>query len=379
MEGGENLQSGETGKKSAGADPMPVRFDVLDGLRGLAALVVIVDHVPSAIFDALLPGRYLAVDFFFVLSGFVISYVYGARITQGLPVLGFLRVRVIRFAPLHVVATLLGAAIAYLFITKGWGPGTPRELMQTLAFNMIFLPTPPRLSIDPNALFPLVGPAWSLFFELAINAPYALIATWLTLRRLVWLLLVSGLILVIVVMRLGTGDGGWAWSHAHVGAARVTFSFFAGVLVYRLYSAPWFRAIPAWLPFVVLAGAFIIPATGQWRPIFDLFAMIVVFPLLVAFAAKVQVRGYALLACIVAGALSYGVYVFHVPLKAAIDVSLGYFFGFKLVDMQDGAVVLVTVATVAVAAVAHTFYDVPLRKWLSRFGGQTDRRISRAF
>ena len=67
---------------AAYADSKP-HYDILDGLRGVAALLVVVFHLCEAHatshFDQLLNHGYLAVDFFFALSGFVIGYAYDDR------------------------------------------------------------------------------------------------------------------------------------------------------------------------------------------------------------------------------------------------------------------------------------------------------------
>ena len=158
------------------------RFVVLDGMRGVAALAVIIDHVASPLMQTLIPGRYLAVDFFFVLSGFVLAHVYLTRLAEGRMSPGaFLRVRAIRFAPLYLAAFALGAALALLYALRGWHEHTLPHVATSALFGVFMLPTPPPLSIWPDAPFPLNGPTWSLFFELAVNAVFALVALrWLT-------------------------------------------------------------------------------------------------------------------------------------------------------------------------------------------------------
>ena len=90
-------------------------YDILDGLRGVAALIVIVYHVFELHAGTPVPHGYLAVDFFFILSGFVIGYAYDGRwgkMTTG----GFFKRRLIRLHPMVVMGALIGAVT---FLVQG--------------------------------------------------------------------------------------------------------------------------------------------------------------------------------------------------------------------------------------------------------------------
>jgi len=342
------------------------RFIVLDGMRGIAAMVVVVDHVPSATLGTLLPGRYLAVDFFFVLSGFVLSHVYGGRLAKGMPPLSFFLARIIRLYPLYLLATLLGAVMSFLYITKGWSIGTPDKVAPALLFNLAFLPCPPAFTPDPRIPFPFVGPAWSLFFELVVNAVYAFVAVHLSNARLAVFLVIAAPVLAVAIFALGNADGGWSWGNFPVGFARVFFSFFAGVLIYRLRSIWMPPGIPTWLAVAVMILVFMMPATGIWRPAFDSVAAIIVFPILVALSAGSNVRGYSAHVCLTLGLVSYGVYVLQVPIRQIVEIILGSGFRLRPEDLGDFAVVLVFVGSAGVAVIANVFYEAPLRRWLTR-------------
>jgi peptidoglycan/LPS O-acetylase OafA/YrhL len=241
------------------------RFVVLDGMRGLAALAVITDHVPSEIMRALLPGRYLAVDFFFVLSGFVLAHVYGQRLAQGMPVLSFMRVRLIRLYPLYFAAILISAAMAVIIAIKGWEPFALWQVFTSFVFALLLIPCPPGLSLWPNAPFPLVGPSWSLFFELVINVVFALVGRILTPAVcLVFMALGAGALTLATIA--GMDIGGHAWSNILGGLMRVTFGFFAGVWLYKMrarWSAP---PLPVWAAFALLFAAMAMPTPHALRP-----------------------------------------------------------------------------------------------------------------
>jgi peptidoglycan/LPS O-acetylase OafA/YrhL len=339
------------------------RFVVLDGMRGLAALAVITDHVHSPLTEALLPGRYLAVDFFFVLSGFVIAHVYGARLARGLSAGAFMRLRAIRFYPLYILATLAGAALMALNVVKGWSDATLAQVGGSTLFAVFFAPAPPGVSIWPDAPFPLNGPSWSLFFELFINAVFAAIFFWLTPRRAALIALGGAVALVAYSVLTGELGAGFRWSNFLGGFARVTLGFFAGVCIYQLRSHFRAPALPGWAGFAILLAVLMTHAPGPWRIAVDMAASIVVFPLLVMTCADSKAGGKFADTCAWMGLVSYGVYVLHVPLWGWLRVMMEAF-GVELPGYAN--VVLVAVLAVAAAWLLDKVYDAPLRRWLSR-------------
>ena len=286
------------------------RFLVLDGLRGAAALAVITDHVPSVLSD-LLPGRYLAVDFFFALSGFVLAHVYGPRFAAGLTPAQFLRGRVIRLYPLYIAATLAGALLAALKIAHGWTHASWEQFAVSTLLNAVYLPVPQSLSVAGWSPFPFDGPAWSLFFEFVVNIVFALIALRLTMRVNAILLVFAASAVVLTAFTFGKLDSGFSYEDFWGGFARVAYAFFAGVLVYRLRAAWRAPALPAWAALALLFAILAMPASGILRPAWDAFAAIVLIPLLIAFCANSKVDGKAARVCVAAGAVSYGFYVFQ--------------------------------------------------------------------
>jgi peptidoglycan/LPS O-acetylase OafA/YrhL len=147
------------------------RFAVLDGLRALAALMVVADHVNSPTVQALTPHRGMAVDFFFVLSGFVVLHAYGERLAgpRRIGVLHFMRIRLVRFWPMLLAAFVLAAFVAFMREPSGYSLA---QWAASLGFGLAFLPTPPGLSLEHWTPFSLVGPAYSMFFELFANLPW---------------------------------------------------------------------------------------------------------------------------------------------------------------------------------------------------------------
>ena len=340
------------------------RFVVLDGLRGVAAFAVILDHVPGGALGDLLPGRYLAVDFFFVLSGLVLTHAYGRRLEQGWSPLTFMKARLIRLYPMYLLGLMIGLALSVMGLLRGWVGPTWSDVLTTAALGLLFLPAPPMPAFGGGSLYPFNGPAWSLFFELIANLIYALIARFLSWRMLGAILAVASVAVVYTLNRhAGTGGPGWLWEHIDAGFARVMFDFFAGVAIHRLRLMRKIPALPWWLALAGFLAVIAVPAPGEWRVVYDSAAALILMPALVALSAGSRVTGVVARICSTIGLLSYGVYVIHVPMFAALGVGAAALH----VQLGEGPWLALLVAVLAAvgAAVAHVVYDTPLRGWLS--------------
>src|ERR1700744_3037299 len=86
-------------------------FEILDGLRGVAALAVVTFHFMEWVYfdysKNFIGHGFLAVDFFFCLSGFVIGYAYDDRIGK-MGILEFFKSRLIRLHPLVIIGSVIG-------------------------------------------------------------------------------------------------------------------------------------------------------------------------------------------------------------------------------------------------------------------------------
>ena len=192
-------------------------YDILDGLRGVAALMVIVYHVFECFDWTPVPHGYLAVDFFFVLSGFVIGYAYDSRWNEGLTVGNFFKRRLIRLHPMVVIGAVIGALCFFMqgsvrwdgsHVSVGW-------VMVAMLMGMLMLPLWPGAATDVRGngeMFPLNGPTWSLFFEYIGNILYALLLRRLPTKWLAVLAAVSGSFLAYIAV--GDGYLGVGWSMA---------------------------------------------------------------------------------------------------------------------------------------------------------------------
>ncbi|MEP7209473.1 MAG: acyltransferase [Alphaproteobacteria bacterium] len=310
----------------------------------------------------LLQGRYLGVDFFWVLSGFVLAYAYEQRLKQGITTLEFMRIRLIRLYPLYLLGLSIGVSVYVLNVLRGWHPAPVDQIGVAAFFGLLFLPVPPIGDWTGTSLYPFNGPSWTLFFELVANLVYAALFRFLNRWMLAAVLVVAGGYLAFSLPQQADLGPGWLWPHFDVGLARSMYCFFAGVAAFRISRVVRVPALPAWVAFLCFLAIIAAPIPDAWRRPFDAFAAIVLMPALVLFASGSQISGRLARVCAVLGLLSYGVYVLHMPLSVVVNVGLS---ALKL--HPPGVVLVLGIALGAgiVAALADRFYDGPVRRWLT--------------
>jgi len=330
------------------AGTAPRRYVTLDGLRGVAAVSILLLHLERPGFH-MPPGAYTAVDLFFMISGFVIAGAYEDRIPR-IGVRGFLRARMIRLYPMLLIGLLILPAYGLaVFVLYGERIGGPWDMLRSLGASLLFLPSqlPTSRLWDQAMLFPLNTPVWSLMLEVVVNLAYALALPWLSQRALVFIVLASGVLLVAASLQLGGLDLGWSWATLWGGFPRAAFSFFLGVLIHRgkLPRLP----IP---PILILAA---VPLLFYAPP---LLAILVGYPLVLIGATAPDMGASRLMTAM--GALSYPLYVIHFPLL--------HWIGWLLAGrMPAWASIPVSVALVLLCSLlALKLWDEPVRRWLSR-------------
>lgn len=343
-------------------------FVTLDGLRGAAALSVALYHLSLAGSQPPLPSAYLAVDLFFLLSGFVIAHAYSRRLATSLSPFAFMKLRLIRLYPVYIFGTaILIFSFAAAVATGKANHWTAEYLGRCALASAVFLPCHEPASYG-DALF-INSPAWSLFWELLINAVYAVAFRWLSGRVLWAVLIVSALAILGLAFHDGGLDGGSTWAQLYAGGIRVTFSFTAGVLLHSVMRRQTF-SLPRISPLalvIVCTAIFFVPARGVWRPIFDIFCVFAVFPAIVATAVRNEPKGHATRRMFVnIGLLSYPIYMIHWPI---------WILSLKTVSSTPGAVSgqqefvlrLASVAVILIIAwVMATKIDPVARRWLSQ-------------
>ncbi len=371
------------------AQPLPTKphYLTLDALRGVAAVMVAAFHVMETHMalgggtyrDTLLNHTYLAVDFFFLLSGFVLGYAYDDR-KDSLPVGAFLRRRLIRLQPMVVVGGLLGAALFWCHFAPavGWGgiPGTPVWKWALVALlGCLLLPVGKGLDIRGwGEMFPLNAVSWSLFYEYVGNLAYVLVIRRLPTRVLAALVGALGAAALGWLLLGPTGDvlQGWVMEPRHVAVAslRLFLSFGLGLLMSRVA-----RPCPLRVPFPALAAGlialFAVPRLGgdgaPWaNGLYEAFCLLVAFPLIVWLGSGCHAEGpVGRRVSTFLGDLSYPLYITHFPF---IYTYTAFVANRGLVSLSQAWpwALLALVLSVAFAWLTFRFVDVPLRRWLSR-------------
>jgi peptidoglycan/LPS O-acetylase OafA/YrhL len=257
----------------------------LNTVRGVAALMVAVYHAPLVFgVSRTLPHAYLAVDLFFVLSGFVISHAYHGRIVEGLGLSRFTQLRLARLYPLLFLATLAGFGLWGVKAALGHVAFHVQALVG-LPLNLMLLPAHPAASAD-GAAFPFIAQSWSIVWEVALCGVYFLWVRWS--GRGAWALAVAGAVaLGVAAARQGTVDGGWTTQTFAVGGLRAMSAFWAGVCVYQVLKSGFtlgrLQALAAWtLAAAVLAYVLLVHRT--WWAV-DFACVVIGFPAIIAAAA----------------------------------------------------------------------------------------------
>lgn len=368
------------------------RFEILDGLRGVAAILVVMFHLfetysKGPCFQVLNHG-YLAVDFFFILSGFVIGYAYDDRWSKGMTQWNFYKRRLIRLQPMVIMGTLIGALWFYF----GDAPGfdyvmqTPWwKLLVIVVLGCLMFPTPPSMDIRGwSEVNSLNGVTWSLMWEYIGNILYATI-----IRRFSTIVLAVFVgFAAILTISLGLnldwsglletrsyaahtmiGGFGLTPDQLYIGVSRLLYPFFGGLLMYRLGISIKIKNYGFMWCSLALAAILVMPHLGGDTPnmingSYCVIAILLLFPMIVAAGAGSPLEGKKTIkVCKFLGAISYPLYITHYPF---VYMQMQWVAAHP--DAPEGAHVWVfcslLVVSIAVAYASLKLYDEPVREWL---------------
>lgn len=365
-------------------------YELLDGLRGVAALLVIVYHVfegfafasGAHVIEGINHG-YLAVDFFFILSGFVVSYAYDDRWGKTLTTGNFFRRRLIRLHPMVIMGAIIGVVSFCVSGCERWD-GThaaTSAVMIALLCMMFFIPVMPGTEYDVRGngeMFPLNGPSWSLFFEYIGNILYALVIRRLSDRWLKVLVMVLGVAYTVFAVGnvSGYGNMGMGWTLGTVnffgGLLRMMFPFSMGMLLARNFKPKRLRGA-FWICTFVLLILFLVPclpADGYlhlcYNGMFETLCVAFLFPLLVKIGASGETTdAFSSSVCKFLGDISYPLYVVHYPLMYLFYMWMIKQERYTLSDTWHIAL-LVCVSSVVLAYLCLKLYDIPMRRILTK-------------
>lgn len=346
-------------------------FEVLDGLRGSAAMLVVLFHIQGITVSwqgakVILHHAPLAVDFFFALSGFVIGYAYDDRWNR-MTARHFLTLRLIRLHPLVILGVLLGFASYLLDPLAGTAQTAPlQKLLVVLVLGLLVLPAPslPNRWSDTH---PLNGPCWSLLQEYVGNIAYAFVLRHLPARTLGVIAVVSGAVLVACGGYLGSLDQGSGWESFWMAPVRLCFPFVTGLWLYRARDRlP--RVRLGWLPLTIIMVAAMafptLPPLGgiKINGLYEAACVVLLFPFIVLAGSHSDAGRGMMGLCKASGRISYPIYITHFPF---LYVWMNYVANGHPTQGQLVGIGLALIPfLLLVAWAAYTFWDEPIRSRL---------------
>jgi peptidoglycan/LPS O-acetylase OafA/YrhL len=354
------------------------RYDTLDAMRGVAAFLIIVRHTPAFWGGLAFQHSYLAVDFFFLLSGFVVGHAYEHKLRTDLSLVQFMKLRLIRLYPLYAIGFALSLVCLLLrFYTlpySGW------KLAGVVAGAGLLLPYPGH-----DQIFPLNGPAWSLSCELLGNLAYAAGLRYLTNRRLMAVVAGCGLTVAIAACLSHRGglDGGFTLKTLPLAFARFGFAFGLGVLLYRKRSAGAERrqtrldmVLP---PLFILFAVLALPDLNRlWASLYAVVCIVFVFPALLWLGADYEPPAWLLPLFRGLGTSSYPVYILQVPAAVLVTGVLNVA-GYPPSGFAPWSGIAFMAFLTALAFVLVRHVEQPVRQRLRRVAQITHAHVRRRF
>ena len=369
---------------AAFADSKP-HYELLDGLRGIAALLVIWYHIfegyafaGGTTIDTFNHG-YLAVDFFFILSGFVIGYAYDDRWGKNFTMKDFIKRRLIRLHPMVIMGAVVGAITFYIQGSVQWD-GTHigiSMVMLSLLCTIFFIPAMPGVGYEVRGngeMFPLNGPCWSLFFEYIGNILYALFIRRLSNKALTIVVVLLGVALASFAIFNVSGYGnigvGWTLDGVNFIGGLLRMLFPMGMLLSRNFKPMKLRGA-FWICTLVMIALFAVPYLEGTESIctngiYEAFCIIIAFPILLWIGASgTTTDKKSTQICKFLGDISYPIYVIHYPFMYLFYAWLIKNQLFTLGETWQVAL-CVYAWNILFAYLCLKLYDEPVRKYLAK-------------
>jgi len=357
------------------------RYVLLDGLRGIAALMVLFFHCFEGIaygtgdMDQGIYHGFLAVDFFFLLSGFVIGHAYDDR-WGSMTVGQFFKRRLIRLQPMVIAGVLIGMAVFCFQGRMSWSGDQSSWLKTALMFILALLVLPCPAFLEDRGykeIFPLNGPHWSLFIEYIGNILYALLLCRLPKKALkIWVALSAAALIVIgiILPEKSTINLGWSSEFLQLltGFFRMSFSYGAGLLMNRMFREKQPAQLEGTKLFILcsalLVAMLVVPNLHKCNIFYELVCILLLFPQLIWFAARGNANGNAQKTMNFLQDISYPIYAIHYPF---IYLFIGWLsrgelpFGLTIVTTP----IVICVVVIGSAILLQKYYEKPVRRWLS--------------
>lgn len=348
------------------------RMPILDGMRGVASIFVLNRHT-IPFWGGQLFHSYLAVDLFFILSGYVIAARYDGPLSDGsMSRRRFIAVRLLRFYPAILFSLLFAGAL--LFLTPIYADrivAGPLGKLAVLGLTLLFIPPSLVLSksLFTNAqLFTLDRPFWSLFYELIVNIGYSLSRAFLSLRHLAFLTGAAFCVLLLTAFKHGGFELGYACTMKSMGSGliRTLFGFLLGVMLYHGQAKGYLNAarkVSPWLVLLILSLVLACPDLPGANLLFDIVAACLVFPCLVLLSTHARIGQRESRFFQFIGAASYPLYLLHQP----VGDFLAYLFPIAVARGAPLSGIALAVLLVVFCAFFEMRIDEPIRRAFRRW------------
>lgn len=363
------------------------RYEVLDGLRGIAAICVMLIHLPTGR-HALMPHAAISVDLFFILSGFVLTRSYRDRLRGGMSAWSYFKRRIIRLYPMFFAGMVIGVASMVVAIRMSNSGYPLRSYVSSVISNFLFVPyfgaygTPnmtdlygPHLGLTVGEIFPSNLPAWSLFFELvgSMALLYLIKLRRGTLRSVILdsaaLVILMGVLSSYAQGRLELSfNQGWSTTHFFGGYFRVIFGFAFGIYLATMRE----DVIPKWghsvngvlrtdfILYILFVGLIATP----WgiKGLVPAALTFIASPILVWRGKALHPSGPLMRnAARFLGWISYPIYCLHYPIGRLLFLAIPTFRQHPF----EGTAATVMVTLIAAIFVTK-YFEEPVRAYLSR-------------
>ena len=367
------------------------RYEILDGLRGVAAIMVVFFHLLETYSGGqahqIINHGYLAVDFFFILSGFVIGYAYDDRWDK-MTVWGFFKRRLVRLQPMVIMGTVIGICL-YFF---GQGEGFPLigkvpgwKVLLAFVMGCLMIPCGMKMDIrgwgETNTFN---GPNWSLTWEYLANILYATVLRRLSKMALAILTIAAAFCTLDLCLNWNVFDllteersanmytviGGWSLTseQMYIGLTRLLYPFLCGLLLSRIGKFINIKNGFLWSSLILIV-VFSVPCVGGesniLNGIYNAGVILIILPLVVLIGAGSQIKGEkGAKVCTFLGEISYPLYITHYPL---MYMQMNWAWShpdapvFAHVTVSAGCFII----AIGIAYASLKLYDIPLRKWLT--------------
>lgn len=344
------------------------RYEILDGLRGVTAIMVVSLHFldPIGLQGSHIPHVRLVLDFVFCLSGFVLTCAYGDALGTRLSFGNFYATRWIRISPMLLCGLFFGIAalLAKLWLQDEAGAPTPLGA------------APANLFLWPSSLFPIDsapsspgnGSPWWLLLQFVVSLAFP----WLLRagdRILIVVMGMSGIVVMTYALTQQSLVGHHTWTDMPIELIRTVYPVTVGIFLYRLVSRMPRRAPEPMSKCVGLAVLlmviFVAPVPMALSGLYEAVAGLFLLPMLMLYAASTTPAAALKPVMLWLGAVSYPLYAIHDPFVRAISGAM------RRLDVmpgwQAGAIAAAALGTCLVMAwIALKKIDEPVRRWLTR-------------